>query len=99
MSFVWTSITPDLTPVEAAQANEIRNAVNLLTIKLSITGYTWTNLPISITPPKTIVQVIHMSELRAAIDYVSDNNICLADNSTYNSPVCPTNHVPYYGGN
>ena len=90
MSFSWTSVTQQVTPIAIIHFNEIRTNTNTLCTNLGISAYSWTVIPVSQYTNITYAQI---AQLRASLDYVHDNNTCVAYNLGADSAANPNQYT------
>ena len=83
MSFTWTSISVG-TILRGNHWNEIKTNIDTLANNLGIATYNWTRFPVSAGDS---VDDLDISELRSAVDYIYDNNVCIADHATHHVAV------------
>ena len=100
MSFSWTPITSGVTKTLPDHLNELRANTNILASKLNIPNYSWSKLPVS---SNQIIEYDAMIEIRNALDYIDNNNVCTThnstQNSTHNSSLCTTHNNNVETGN
>jgi len=77
MAFVWTVVSAgDI--AKAAHVNEVKTNTDLLADGLSISHYSWSEMPVA---PGTPTKAIQITELQDALDYIDVNNVCVAENA------------------
>jgi len=92
MSFSWTSVSVG-DKFTAAHYNEVKTNIDHLTTQLSISAYSFAHFPV--VADTTKFDLADTSELRTALDYVYDNNICVAYNADKDTTVDSDQHATY----
>jgi hypothetical protein len=95
MAFAWTAVSVG-DKFTSGHYNEVQDAVDTLTTALGIAAYAWAIFPVS-TGTK-IFDLDDTSELRDALDYVYDNNVCVSDNADKDTTVDNDQHSTYNSG-
>jgi len=96
MSFSWTSVTQGETKLQPAHFNEVQTNTNTLCSGLGIGNYSWSQLPVV---ANTLVEYEDLAELKSGLDYVHNNNVCIAHRSSHLSTVRSTPHYSTYNNN
>jgi len=99
MSFSWITSGVGYTR-RVSEISELQTNVNHLYDKLSLPHFSWVLVPPAVG---TISQPNVIQEVRNALDYVYDHNVCTAEHSTYltnehtsyNPSVCASNYAGY----
>lgn len=81
MAFTWTPVSAG-TLAKASHMNEVKTNTDALTTKIGIAPYAWSEMPVSIGDKQEASQI---TELQNALDYVDTNNVCSAENVTFDS--------------
>jgi len=89
MGFSWSTINVGEL-VKASHLNEIYDAVNTVTSALGVATFNWQIFPTS--PGQTVSWEV-FDELRDAIDYAYDNNLCSAHNAGYDVTIDANDYV------
>lgn len=87
MAFTWTPVSAG-TITKATHVNEVKTNTDVLISNLGAAPYSWTKLPVSIGDK---MEALQMTELQDALNYVDTNNICSAENISYDSGALGTN--------
>lgn len=98
MAFSWSNLG---TLVEAYDLNEIKNNVDIKADEMGIDRYDWKENPVFISD---VVKVSETKEMRDAVDYLDDNNVCSTyysanyetDNNDHNDVVDNDQDTGYY---
>jgi hypothetical protein len=95
MSFSWTSVSAG-TKIIPTHFNEAKTNTDTLCANLGISNYSWSELPVA-TAGK--IEYDDLVELRNALDYVHDNNVCSSHFTTHNSTNRSGPHYSSYQNN
>jgi hypothetical protein len=85
MAFTWLPVSQNKTKAKASHANELKSNTDTLMVNLALTGasaFNWTQLPVSAR--KVEITKMQIEELRGALDYTDDYNLCRAELSSNN---------------
>lgn len=92
MAFAWTAVAVG-TIFTAAHYNQVKTNTDTLCGNLGIANYGWTLFPVSTGSDR--FDYNDTAELRLALDYVKDNNICVSNNADKDTTVDSDQHTGY----
>ena len=76
MAFTWIGVSSgDI--AKASHINQVKTNTDILADNLSISHYSWVELPVSIGSKMKATQI---DEAQTALDYIDTNNYCSAEN-------------------
>jgi hypothetical protein len=93
MAFAWTAVAVG-SIFTAAHYNQVKTNTDTLCSNLGIANYGWTLFPVSTGTDR--FDYNDTAELRLALDYVKDNNICVSNNADKDTTVDSDQHTGYY---
>ncbi len=88
MGFSWTPLTRGL-KIKSDPLSEIKNNVDSLTSTMGISSFGWSG---DESQQSKVIKENGLDELKQAIDYTDDNNVCVTDNSSYDTTVLVNNN-------